>query len=148
MSEKKYGRSVKLDAKTYQKPTKERTEQDIINELKDYIQDNILNIPQHTHIRYFSAVRDYKSKAIVMEGGKPKVTYKPGGFIKSKSVKIDSDGNVSGYCMLSDKPHTDHSGVAKNSSVQVEPTTIFYRIKTAKDLELEETKKKDDEIDD
>ena len=146
MSDKKYGRSVKLDAKNYKISTKVRTEQDIRDELADHVEDNILNIPQHTHIRYYSAVRDLKTKAIVMESGKPKVTYKPGGFIKSKHITILPDKTITGYCMISDKPHTDHSAVAKNWSVQVEPTTVFYRIKTSKDAEIEENKKKDDEI--
>ena len=144
-TEKKYGKFKKF-VKPNNIPSSTYTEEKIEQMLEKYKEDNIINIPQHTHVRYFSAVRDYKTKAIVMQGGKPKITFKPGGFIKSKHITVSPDGTVSGYAVLSDTPYNDHTKVATNFSVQVEPTTKFYRIKSKYEIDEEERMKKDEEL--
>lgn len=144
-NEKRYGKFQKF-VKPADVPSTSYSESEIKEKLENYREDNILNIPQHTHVRYFSAVRDYKTKAIVLQNGKPKITFKPGGFLKSKHVTINPDGTITGYVILSNKPHTDHSEVAKTFSVQVEPTTKFYKIRSKYELEEEERVKKEAEL--
>lgn len=144
-TEKKYGKFKKF-IKPEDIPSSKYSEAQIAEKLANYREDSILNIPQHTHVRFYSAVRDYKTKAIVMSGGKPKVTFKPGGFIKSKNVTVNPDGSLSGYVVISDTPYNDHTKVAQSFSVQVEPTTKFFRIRSKNELEEEANRKKEEEL--
>lgn len=145
--EKKYGKFKKLDTSKIPKRDKPYTKEEVNEFIKNYTRDTIDRIPIHSHIRYFSADRDPITHQVLLKKDKPVVSFKRGGFLKKKEINRNDKGEIRGYIILSDKPHTDHNGIAKNWSVQVDEHSIFYKINitTKEDLE-DKVKAKDAEI--
>lgn len=144
-TEKKYGRYQKLNKHNITEK-KVYTKEEIKGFLKNYTKCEANQIPLHSHVRYFSAVRDANKQIVKNRKGEPTITFKRGGFVKSKHIETN-DGKTTGYLMMSSKPHTDHTGTAYNWPAPVDEYSTFFKINVVTKQQLEQNlQSKDNEI--
>jgi len=106
---------------------------EIMKELNEkYEKDNIMNVRQSTHVRYLVAERDKEGKLVLDGNNDPIWLYRKGGFLKYKNLTKVND-SMEGYVILSTRPLNYRGNDALNWSVQVNPYTIFFKIKSKKD---------------
>ena len=102
------------------------SKEEISKYLKKYDQKNIDDINLGTHVRYFSALRtkDSNHDYILRSNGKPKITFKRGGFLKLKNRE-------KGYIMLSNQPIQQTNNTKKPIiwSVPLDQYTTLFAIK-------------------